>query len=259
MPKSTPIIDHSVRRTRAVTGAAGAERVELLLHVGGADVPAILLLPAARPAPAALLLHGYSSRKEQMADSGGRGCLARGIATLAIDLPLHGEREGDVERESLRNPLVLVRHWKLALAECAAALRFLESHPAVDARRLALAGYSMGSFVGVIAASNDAAVRAVVLAAGGDLPAETPFAALVRSVADPLRAVRRLAGRPLLMGHGRRDRTVKPYQAERLFHAASEPKLLKWYDAGHWLPDAAVTDAAEWLAKTLEAPVRRTG
>ena len=43
---------------------------------------------------------------------------------------------------------------------------------------------------------------------------------------DPLKAVRRLAGRPLLMTHGRHDRTVRPTDADRLFAAAGmEPTL----------------------------------
>ena len=251
---------HTVRREQALPGAAGARRVELMLDTRGGDVPAILQLPApGRRAPAALLLHGYSSHKEQLADTVGRAFLAKGIASLAIDLPLHGERERDVERESLRNPLALVRHWKLALAECATALRFLESHPAVDPRRLSVVGYSMGSFLGIIVAAGDPAVRAVVLAAGGDLPANTPFASLIRAVADPLRAARAIAGRPLLMVHGRRDRTVKPDQATRLFEAAEDPKTLLWYDSGHWLPNAAVSDAANWLAKALARPMTRAG
>ncbi|MDF2776219.1 MAG: dipeptidyl aminopeptidase/acylaminoacyl-peptidase-like protein, partial [Geminicoccaceae bacterium] len=86
--------------------------------------------------------------------------------------------------------------------------------------------------------------------AGGDLP-DYPFAALLRAVVDPLRAVRSLGGRPLLMVHGRRDRTILPLQAERLFAAASEPKEIQWWDAGHYLPDAAVKRAATWLAERL--------
>jgi fermentation-respiration switch protein FrsA (DUF1100 family) len=91
-----------------------------------------------------------------------------------------------------------------------------------------------------------------VLAAGGDLP-DFPLAQLIRSVADPLRGVRALAGRPLLMVHGRRDRTILPAQAERLFAAAEEPKEIQWWDAGHYLPTVAVRNAAEWLARTLGA------
>ena len=84
----------------------------------------------------------------------------------------------------------------------------------------------MGSFLGITAAAADPAVRAVVLAAGGDLPPNTPFASLIRTVADPPRAARAFAGRPLLMISGKRDRTVTPYQAEQLFAAAGEPKTM---------------------------------
>lgn len=251
MPKSVP--KHTIRREVAVRGAPDARRTEIHLHVKGVDVPAILQLPPNRPAPAALLLHGYSSRKERLADTVGRAFVARGIASLAIDLPLHGERENDVEADSMNNPLKLIGHWALALEECSAALRFLEAHPDIDRERLAITGYSMGSFLGITAAAADPAVRAVVLAAGGDLPPNTPFASLIRTVADPPRAARAFAGRPLLMISGKRDRTVTPYQAEQLFAAAAEPKTLRWYESGHWLPNNAIEDAAEWLAKTLSA------
>ena len=85
----------------------------------------------------------------------------------------------------------------------------------VDANNAALVGYSMGSFLGVGVAADVPAVRALVLAAGGDLPTGTPFERFVRAAADPLKAVRRLGGRPLLMVHGRRDGTVRCRGARR--------------------------------------------
>jgi fermentation-respiration switch protein FrsA (DUF1100 family) len=112
-------------------------------------------------------------------------------------------------------------------------------------------GYSLGSYLATLQAADDPAIRAVVVAAGGDLPAGTPFTALARGLVDPIRAVRTLRGRPLLVVHGRRDRTVLPEQAERLFAAAAEPKEIRWWDAGHFLPAAAIDDAAEWLARQL--------
>ena len=228
----------------------------LRLHVGDAVVPAVLLLPPdlERKVPAALLLHGYSSRKERMADTIGRALAIRGVAALAIDLPLHGDRDAPLQRESLLNPLALAGHWRLALAECAAALDCLADHEHYDASRLAIVGYSLGAHVGVAAAARDKRVRAVVLAAGGGLPLGTPLERLVRRVADPLDAVRRLAGRPLLMTHGRFDRTVPPTDAHRLFSAAGEPKEMRWWNAGHILPAEAIEDAAEWLARKLRAP-----
>jgi predicted esterase len=148
-------------------------------------------------------------------------------------------------------PFELVRRWHAALDEASLSLRYLAARQEIDGARLALVGYSLGSFLGIIVAAREAVVRALVLAAGGDLPDGTPFAKLIRTVADPLRAVRRLNGRPLLMVNGRWDRTIRPEQAERLFAEANEPKELRWWDAGHYLPPAAIADAAGWLAQQL--------
>ena len=238
---------------RSARDIAGGRRILLSIE-DGEHVPGVLLIPNARqPVPAALLLHGYSSRKERMSEVIGMSLLRRGIASLAIDLPLHGERDGDVESLSYRNPFELVQRWRLAVTEAQLGLRYLAEHPAVDAARLALVGYSLGSFLGVIVAAQEPLVRAVVLAAGGDLPTRLPFAAIIRTVADPLRAVRKLAGRPILMVNGRFDRTVAADQAQRLFDVAAEPKELRWYAGGHWPPPNEVDAAGAWLESRLSA------
>ncbi len=233
----------------------GGRRLTLEFREGGDTVPGVLLLPTnSVPAPAAVLLHGYSSRKEHMADSVGAALLRNGIASLAIDLPLHGTRGNPVQAQSLRNPLVVTGHWRTAIREAGLALHYLGARPETDRGRLAIVGYSLGAFLGVTVAARENSARALVLAAGGDLPSGTPFASLARAVVDPVRAVRDLAGTPLLMVHGKHDRTVRPEQAERLFTAAAEPKQIRWWDAGHILPAAAIDDAARWLAQTLAGP-----
>jgi uncharacterized protein len=145
----------------------------------------------------------------------------------------------------------VLRLFRLALREARLALRYLEARSEVDASCIAIAGYSMGSFLAVLTAAEEPRVAAVVVAAGGDLPAGTPLAAVARVAADPLRAVRRLHGRPLLVVHGTRDRTVLPEQAQRLYDAAGDPKELRWWDAGHILPPPAIGYAADWLAERL--------
>jgi fermentation-respiration switch protein FrsA (DUF1100 family) len=189
-----------------------------------------------------------------MSNTVGQVLLRHGIASLAIDLPLHGERaagSNGVNQQAMRNPLQLVATWKLAQREIGVALGFLAAHASIDRKRIALIGYSMGSFLGVEAAASSLIVRALVLAAGGDLPTGTPFERIIRMVADPLRAVRRFDGKPLLMVHGRNDRTVSAEQAQRLFDAAVEPKEIRWWNAGHYLPEAAIDDAARWLERHL--------
>ena len=57
------------------------ERRAATIELAGARVPSIMLLPELdAPAPAVLLLHGYSSSKELLSNSMGRALAARGIA-----------------------------------------------------------------------------------------------------------------------------------------------------------------------------------
>jgi fermentation-respiration switch protein FrsA (DUF1100 family) len=217
------------------------------------DVPSVWLAPAGpAPAPAVLLLHGFSSSKERMTQSVGRALLALGIASLALDLPFHGERDGDVSSLS-RNPLALVGAWRAAIAESRDAITWLAAQPAVDAGRLAVVGYSLGGFLALMTAAEDERLRVVALAAAGDLPDHTPYASLVRGLVNPLRAVERLCGRPLLLVNGRRDTTTRPAQAQRLFDSAREPKTMHWYDGGHWPPATAIDATARWVAEQLQS------
>jgi len=212
----------------------------------------ILMVPdSPLPAPAALLLHGFTLDKQRMAESAGIALLGWGVCSLAIDLPLHGERYRAVNLASIRTPFELLGRWRGALEECRLALAYLGTRPDVDAGRIALVGYSLGAFLGLTVAAREPSVCALVVAAGGDLPDYIPFASMVRSVADPLQLVKALGGRPLLVVHGRYDRTIPPQHAERLFEAAVEPKELRWWDAGHILPAEAISDAASWLAARL--------
>jgi uncharacterized protein len=242
-------IFQQVREERPVRGG----RRLTITYREADEVPAILLLPpsGAPPAAAALLLHGYGSRKEDMADSIGRALLTRGVASMALDLPLHGERDEDGDAMSMHGALDVARHWHAAVEEATLGLRYLGARGEVDGARLGVVGYSLGSFLGLAVASRDSTVTAIVMAAGGDLPRGAPFESVVRRVVDPPTAVRGVAGRPLLMVNGRRDATVRPDQAERLFAAAGEPKEIRWYDDGHWLPPQAVQYAAEWLSARL--------
>jgi fermentation-respiration switch protein FrsA (DUF1100 family) len=75
---------------------------------------------------------------------------------------------------------------------------------------------------------------------------------MVRMVTDPLSSVRKLKGRPLLMLHGINDRTIRRERAQTLYDAASNPKTVQWYEAGHVLPAGSADDAAKWLVDQLK-------
>ena len=232
-------------------------REEIVLATPGERVPGVLIRPAgARAVPAALLLHGLSSTKERMSDSIGGALASRGIASLAIDLPLHGEREGDVRDLSPLRPFAVIAKWKLAVTDAIAALDYLAEHRGIDGSRLALVGYSLGAFLSVQLASDDSRVEAVVLAAGGDFPDGLPFESVVRAIADPVKSIRRM-NKPVLMINGQFDRTVTPAQARRLHDAAREPKTIRWYRGGHWPPQPELEAAADWVAALFGTSLRQ--
>ena len=150
--------------------------------------------------------------------------------------------------EARRDPAGLLRHWQMALAEARHAITALVDTGEIDPAHIAVAGYSLGSYVALQTAAADRRIKCVVVGAGGDLPV-TPWTGLVRMILDPLVSARSLSGQPLLMLHGKHDRTIGREQAQRLFDAAPEPKELRWYEAGHILPPAATDDAAAWLVE----------
>jgi fermentation-respiration switch protein FrsA (DUF1100 family) len=55
----------------------------------------------------------------------------------------------------------------------------------------------------------------------------------------------------LLLQNGTKDAGVPRDSGERLHRVASEPKTLRWYEAGHGLNQQAVLDRAEWLRQQL--------
>jgi dienelactone hydrolase len=233
--------------------APGGRELRLTFRLGdGEPIPAVLQLAAGgTPGPAALLVHGMWSRKEELAGPMGRPLLAQGVSSLAIDLPLHGARGNPTLGEAAGNPLGLIQLWRRSLADVRLAVQYLVARAEVDAARIAVVGYSLGSFLSIAAAAEEPRLRAVVVAAGGDLPEGTSLSAMARMAADPVRALGKREGRPGVLVQGRPARTLTPDQAERLFAAAAETKELRWYDAGHRLPASVSEEVARWIAERI--------
>lgn len=176
------------QRILSETVISGGRRLDLELREADEAIPGALILPdRAAPAagvPAALLLHGYSADKEMMAGTIGRALAQRGIASLSLDLPLHGVRRTGGARPSPGSAMELVKHWRAAVAEGTLGLSYLGARPEIDGKRLSAVGYSLGSFVCGAIAATDPRVRALVIAAGGDLP-PGPLATFARPLMDP--------------------------------------------------------------------------
>lgn len=224
------------------------------------------LIPAARETrTAVIVLHGFTGHR---------------LANLPEFVPWLHERHNVLmfdfrgHGQSDARSVTLGSHER---RDVAAALRFLESR---GLGPVALFGISMGASIAILAAP-DLPVAAVV--------ADAPFAQLHHPVAnrmrqvgypladvgarlivagaalrtrswlgDPIRAVRRLAPRALLVIVPREDRLISWRQGAALHDAAGEPKELWVVDgAGH--AEAYVARPAEYRERVLEFLQRHLG
>ncbi len=138
--------------------------------------------------------------------------------------------------------------------------------------RLALVGHSYGAMMGAVAARIDNRFRAAVFEAGllgmsihiGTSPGSwaegvrkelgdgLPHFLEVISVVEAKNYIGHAPAIPKLFQSAWYDTGTPRKNAEDFFHAASEPKELKWYDTGHDIDDiSALADRAQFLARSL--------
>jgi alpha-beta hydrolase superfamily lysophospholipase len=223
-----------------------------------ATLPAYLALPpnATRPAPLIVLLNGTSTSKEEMllwSDA----FLDRGMAVLALDWPGSGESALTVA----------------PTAECEdftdGVFELADTEPGLDARQIALLGFSLGGAIAARAAAGDRRLAALVtvtppydartwfagaqpllkrhlatLAGGQDRATRLAAAFAVPEVLPRTRC-------PILVLGAGRDVIVPPHEAIHYCAAAGDRGTLLWYpDGSHglyeYLPEWTA-DAAVWL------------
>lgn len=153
------------------------------------------------------------------------------------------------------------------------AVDLLSARSDVDPDRLAYIGYSFGGMTGGLLAGVERRIRAYVLAVadggmvthftGADDQGRTnPFSRLSHEQKDswlqamlPIESiyfVSHAAPATLFFQAGLKDDVVLPSDGLRYQQAGSEPKAVKWYDAGHGLPPEAFKDQINWLHEQIE-------
>ncbi len=203
--------------------------------------------------PAVLFLHGFPGAEKNVDVQ--RRLLRLGIASFSLHFGGAWGSEGEYAFSNL-------------LPQARAGLAFLASREFVDARRLAVFGFSMGGWTALNLAARQPELRAAVAVApvgGPEMVTElthkriahlsralrvSSATALTRdfkkSVArfDPARAVGRLAC-PLLLVHGDADDVVPHAISRRLYSLARPPKkLVLASGAGH-----DFLDRRDWLSR----------
>jgi dienelactone hydrolase len=149
----------------------------------------------------------------------------------------------------------------------------LTSRRDVDAKRIGYVGHSYGAALGGVLASVEKRIKAYVLMAG-----DPSWTTSLRSGTDPsseqlrksftkeqldkyievtapldaIHYINHAKPSALFFQFSRYDVEIPETAGTRYAQAASEPKLVKWYDVGHELDNVeALLDRAEWLRKQI--------
>jgi uncharacterized protein len=150
------------------------------------------------------------------------------------------------------------------------AVDLLVTRSDVDRRRLAYVGISYGAAMGGLLAGVEDRLKAYVLAVGDGglvshftgpddtdgplqrLPAadRERWLAAMRPI-EPISFIGRAAPAALLFQAGTKDELIPQEDARRYQQAASQPKEVRWYAAGHMLNCTAREDMMAWLARHI--------
>lgn len=240
----------------------------------GGRVTAFLVLPAAggNRQPAILYGHwGNGTRSEFLPEA--IAYARAGAVSLLIDYPWtrpaawHKPSFVFAQPESNRDTFIQ------AVVDLRRGLDLLASLPEVDAQRIAYVGHSFGAQWGAILAAIDKRMKTAVLIGGtpdaaaiwveNDEPEIAQFRRTApkeqfdkflqtMSVLDATHYIPHAAPMPLLFQFARYEQYFKEAAMQRYFKAASEPKTVRWYHAGHDLNGLdTLRDRADWLKKQI--------
>jgi uncharacterized protein len=284
------LFDYDRRRPLAVTELGGhtgrvpAEQLDgVTVHSiayaspKGSEVPALVVVPKGKgPFPGVIVQHGLPDTKEGILPAGVD--LARtGAVAVLIDAPFNRPQQGRVRSDPLTfTPKDRDEQIQLIM-DLRRAIDVLEARPDVNDRQLAYFGVSYGAAMGGLLAGVEDRIRAYVLAVGdgglvshftGPDDTDGPLQALpaqdrerwlqaMRPI-EPINFIGQAAPAALLFLAGTKDESVPPEDARRFHQAASQPKQVRWYQAGHFLNCAARKDMMVWLGRHIRIDPMRS-
>ena len=201
--------------------------------------------------------------------------LARaGVVSLLIDAPF--SRTGESKREfdpTVTKPKDDRDIYIQTVVDLRRGVDLLSSRSDVDRKRIGFVGHSYGAHTGAVLAGVEKRIKAYVIMAGA--PSLTEFLRtstlppIVKTrdsltkeqqnnyfgtlaTVDPINYIGYVAPSILFFQFGKTDSYPTEETAKVYSEKASNPKLVKFYDAGHALNDEARRERLEWLQKQLK-------
>lgn len=267
-----PRVPHDPARVVGAPAGVALHRLRLA-HPQGKQLAGWVAWPESRgsaPRPAVLVMHGWGANASMMLPVLAP-LRAAGFAVLLLDARCHGASDDEAFSSLPR-----------FAEDIATGASWLRSQPGIDAARIALLGHSVGAAAALLQGAGDPSIAAVVSLSAFAHPAEVmrrwlaehrlPYPVLGWAVLHhvqrvigarfdaiaPLHTLPRLRC-PVLLVHGRDDRTVPFDDARRLQRAAQQagrPVELLAVAGDHDLRDALAPHAPEivgFLQRALQA------
>ena len=232
------------------------------------DIPMLLCLPKSGQPPysVVVLLHGHGGNKEWIVSLFATTLAQAGIASLAYDLPDHGERDsgnGTFFDDWEDWPRVTAGV-TLSVTDGRWVVDYLEMRSDIDPGKIACMGYSLGSYIGCILTDVEDRIDGLVMNVGGtNVAAEDYIKATYGMIIWQLYAggyfptthAPDIAPRPAWMLNGLYDTVILPSDSQALYDELQQPRKILWYDSGHILPTPEATDeAVGYLQNLFDSP-----
>ncbi len=232
-------------------------------------VEAFLLTPGQGRHPAVIFVHPGPGDRTSFLDEAVE-LAQHGAVSLLVNAPWS---RGEAWGRTMGVPEHALEEHCRTTKDLRRAIDLLRARPDVDADAIAYVGHSLGALFGGVLSGVEKRIKTYVLMTGVgsfvqvavlNMP-QLSGSALehhrdVLAPIDPLSFVPHAAPAPLLYQFGLQDRSFARDRFIEYAAAGSEPKTVKWYNAGHDLPDpGARHDRIEWLRTQLDLQVDNDG
>jgi uncharacterized protein len=227
----------------------------------GKRIAAYLITPiVGHGFPGVVMVHPLPGNRKSFLDEA-IGLAGRRICSITINAPWSegmdwGRKMGDPEHDR-KEFIGMVKDLRRSLDVLTAQL-------VIDPRKLGYIGHSLGALCGGVLSGVDRRAKALVLMSGTtsfsevakvNIPdiSEQEFAEYRRTMKDidPLGFVAQAKPAKLMFQMGKQEEYFARQNMQTLADAASEPKDVRWYDAGHMLNEQARKDRDDWLVEEL--------